>query len=119
MYDAVPKNEPENEPENEPVPAKLVPSKINLSTPPNVLLLLYCICVLLPPGVPAPPPPPPFKAYEAVIAYDELITLLEPNGPNTFDAVTKDDVKALVVQLDVPINVPVNEPLNEPVLLKN
>ena len=31
--------------------------KVNPADPPNTPLLLYCICVLAPPGVPPPPPP--------------------------------------------------------------
>jgi hypothetical protein len=34
------------------------------------------------------PPVPPFNAKEAVNAYDELIMLLDPKGPNTEDPVT-------------------------------
>ena len=37
---------------------KVVPSYVNVGTPPNVFELLYCICVFEPPGVVEPPPPP-------------------------------------------------------------
>jgi hypothetical protein len=40
-------------------------------------------------GNPAPEPPPSLvKAYEAVMAYEEVIIELPPKGPYTFDAVT-------------------------------
>jgi len=34
---------PVNEPVNEPVALNVVPSYVNVGTPPNVVLLLYCI----------------------------------------------------------------------------
>lgn len=45
--------------------------------------------------------PPALRANEAVRAKEELITLFEPNGPNTFEAVTYEEVIALFAQEDV------------------
>jgi hypothetical protein len=77
---------------------------------------------------------PAFKAKEAVVANEldiakELVTaledetanealtiLFEPNGPNTFEPVTKDDVNELAAQDEVPCREPVKLPVKLPVL---
>jgi hypothetical protein len=69
---------------------------------------------------------PPFKAYDAVdaneldialedeTANEALVILFDPNGPNTFEPVIKDDVNELLAQDAVPNKEPVNDPENEP-----
>ena len=49
---------PSNDPENDPVAFNVVPFHVKFGTPPNAPALLYCICVVDPPGEPPPPPLP-------------------------------------------------------------
>lgn len=48
---------------------RFVPSVVKPEAPPNAEELLYCSCVLEPPGV--PPPPPPIAAH--VVAPSVLV----------------------------------------------
>ena len=50
------------------------------------------------------PEPPAFKAKDAVVANDALKMLLEPYGPKTLDAVTKDAVLALPINVAISVD---------------
>jgi hypothetical protein len=72
------------------------------------------IVIFGPASICVTPPLSANDAYDAVKANDELITLFDPNGPNTLEAVMNDDVnacEALVAYDAVPNKEPVNEPL--------
>jgi hypothetical protein len=56
-------------------------------------------------------------ALEEETAKEALAILLEPNGPNTFDAVIYDAVSEFSAQDEVPNKEPVNLPLKLPVKL--
>ena len=90
------------------------PSYVRVGTPPNLLPLLYCICLLSPPGVPPdeaeivtiPVPPdgdkvilepaikrvtPPFSAYDAVNAYED---------ESAYEALTDEVVGVCLINLN-------------------
>jgi hypothetical protein len=73
------------------------------------------IVIFGPANICVTPPLSANDAYDAVKANDELITLFDPKGPNTLEAVMNDDVNACeaLIEYDaVPNKEPVNEPLN-------
>ena len=67
---------PANDPENEPVAFNVVPFHVKFGTPPNAPALLYCICVVEPPGEVAPPAPLPVLTVMANVVLLPLVNVI-------------------------------------------